>query len=826
MPARTTDRLTATWSLAPDGTSTLVPTAGPPAAEPPPLPARIADRYERRELLGRGASGEVWRVTDTLLQRPVALKVLHRPSSPSVWARFEEEARLAARLQHPGIVPVHDLGRLDDGRLWFTMREVQGASLEEVLHALHGGHAEWTFRRLLDAFLQACRALGYAHTNGIVHRDVKPANIMLGDHGEVLVVDWGLAYLHAASVAPKPQRRVFGTPLYMAPEQASGHSDDAGPTADVYALAATLYHLLTGSPPRSTADTLALVNQVAAGAPPIPPPSTRSPLFPVDPELDELLLTALSHDPGDRPADASRFADALDAWADDQRRRDAALGLVEEARVRLSDADALDTRATVLRAEGAEQLAQLEGWRPEEDKAPAWARLDRGEAIALDAERARVDADRLLHAALRVAPALPEAVALLIERARQGFQEAERSGDMRASLRHRAVLEAHLDDLPPTHPVRRTTLTFLEGTGTLDLITEPSGARVQLVQQVVVNRRRVDGPVVELGVTPLRSVPVAMGSYVARLHHPDCDPVAYPVHIVRQGHWHGRPPGGDRPEPIVLPPRGSLPPDTVLVPAGWFQYGDDEATHALPPGETWCPAFVVDRFPVTNARYLGFLNDLVDRGLPEEAERWVPRPRSGAPGSTGAPVFQRMADGTWKLGRDAEGHLWLPDRPVVLVDRSCASAYAAWRAERTGLPWRLPVSLELEKAARGVDGRAYPWGDHVDPSWSCSGASHRSEREPVSVDAFPVDCSVYGVRGLAGNVLALCADTYDPRAVPGDRVQIPTHSPGPIFVARGGSWASPAVRGHAAARARMEDHRSTIAGFRTVYTYAPPVQGV
>ena len=267
-----------------------VPHAGPlrlPGA--PALPARYTD-------LGRiaaGGFGEIRRVHDAELDRVVAMKLL-RPDvarAPSLEARFVAEAKLTAGLEHPGIVGVHDRGRLDDGRLWFTMREVRGRTLREVIDEVHAaagpeGFREtpsgWTFRRLADAFARVCQAVAYAHRRGVVHRDLKPDNIMVGELGEALVMDWGLgrrvgaadATDEGADAPPEdtasPQLTklgdVLGTPAYMPPEQALGQRDLHGLPSDVYALGAVLYHLLAGRPPYVGGSARVVVRAGARGA--------------------------------------------------------------------------------------------------------------------------------------------------------------------------------------------------------------------------------------------------------------------------------------------------------------------------------------------------------------------------------------------------------------------------------------------------------------------------------------------------------------------------------------------------------------------------------
>jgi serine/threonine protein kinase len=239
---------------------------------------RLPSRYRDHGRIAAGSFGEVRRVHDTQLDRMVAMKLLRADvaGGAQIEARFLAETKLTAGLEHPGIVAVHDRGRLEDGRMWFTMREVRGQTLGEVIAEVHAaagpdGFREtasgWTFRRLADAFARVCQAVAYAHRRGIVHRDIKPDNLMTGELGEVMVMDWGLGRridsgepddLEGMDPTVDPSsahltRRgdVLGTPAYMPPEQARGQRELHGLPSDVYALGAVLYHLLSGHPPHT-----------------------------------------------------------------------------------------------------------------------------------------------------------------------------------------------------------------------------------------------------------------------------------------------------------------------------------------------------------------------------------------------------------------------------------------------------------------------------------------------------------------------------------------------------------------------------------------------
>lgn len=222
------------------------------------VPDLSGTRYEYGGRLGQGGMATVYLVHDRELQRPVALKVLHDPiADPDRTARLADEARILAQLEHPGIVPVHDMGTLPDGRLYYAMKLIRGKRLDQHVHA------ETSLADRLRLFDRVCEAVAFAHAQGVIHRDLKPQNIMVGAFGEVLVLDWGVAQRLApplpettsngppATAATKhlAHGTVVGTPGYMAPEQEQGDESRTGACTDVYALGGLLYFLLTGRAP-------------------------------------------------------------------------------------------------------------------------------------------------------------------------------------------------------------------------------------------------------------------------------------------------------------------------------------------------------------------------------------------------------------------------------------------------------------------------------------------------------------------------------------------------------------------------------------------------
>ncbi len=278
---------------------------------------------------------------DEELNREVALKqILDRHADDPVSRnRFLLEAEITGSLEHPGIVPVYSMGRDERGRPYYAMRFIRGDNLQETIRGFHAegtsrspGERALALQKLLRRFLDVCNAIGYAHSRGVLHRDIKPSNIVVGHHGETLVVDWGLAKAFGAAdfvpafaaqqLTPSPLSgsaetlpgSALGTPAYMSPEQARGASTAVGPRSDVYSLGATLYCLLTGMPPFEGDDVGAVLRQVQAGE--FPPPRAVQPS--VDRALEAVCLKAMATRPDDRYSTPQELAQDIERWLADE----------------------------------------------------------------------------------------------------------------------------------------------------------------------------------------------------------------------------------------------------------------------------------------------------------------------------------------------------------------------------------------------------------------------------------------------------------------------------------------------------------------------------
>jgi serine/threonine-protein kinase len=377
-------------------------------------PTVRAGRYEIEGEIGRGGMGVVLRARDPDLQRPLAVKILaeQHHGNPHMARRFREEAQLTGQLQHPGIPPVHEVGTLLDGRHFFAMKLIQGRTLADLLRERPTPAHE--LPRFLSIFEQVCQTLAYAHSRGVIHRDLKPLNIMVGAFGEVQVMDWGLAKPLASRGAASRGRQapeddaettsvatarpgtveelsqtgdVLGTPAYMAPEQARGEVDALDERCDVFGLGAILCVLLTGAPPyqgsRSEVQALA-ARGALAGA------QEQLAACGADAELLRLAWACLAPERAARPRDAGVVAQAVGAYlAGVQERARAA-----ERQLAVAQARALEQRKRrlllgVLAA--AVLLLGLAGWLLYQQRTATAARREAAGQKALEIlKRARV----------------------------------------------------------------------------------------------------------------------------------------------------------------------------------------------------------------------------------------------------------------------------------------------------------------------------------------------------------------------------------------------------------------------------------------------------
>ena len=717
----------------------------------------LSQRYIIEEEVGRGGSGRVFRVRDRDLQRIVAMKVVRTPENePISEARIERfliEARATGRLEHPNIIPIYDVGVLPGGDVYYTMKFIRRHSLREVIRQL--GVQDETIRReyslteLLQIFLPVCQAVHYAHAQGIVHRDLKPDNIMLGDYGEVLVTDWGLARMledpaeQFDTSAPSDIPQTLGTPAYMSPEQAMGQLDRVDELSDIYSLGALLYEILTLRPPFEGPSARAVIEMVAAAQ--ITRPRQRAPGRHIPQDLESICLKALSTDRRKRYTSAKALNDAVVSFLDGLQQREAQRKIYLG---RSSSRDYFNSLNEIKRLNDQTRSlrGQIEDWQSPAHKKPLWRAED-------DAKRARVRMGRAYSDSVR---AFTQALAYDPDArdAKQGLTTLYWSRFLQSEQRNVVHDQIHFDALIRQNDPDGHFHELLEGDGVLDLTSDPPGARVSLYRHREFDRVQTPSEPVDCGATPVHLERLPMGSYLAIIEAPGYATTRYPIHITRTHHWQGH---------VRMLRAESIPEGFVFVPSGAFiSGGDPQALNSGPREHTHADDFLIARHPVTFGEYMAFLDDLqaIDPAL---AEHHAPAARGGDG------MLAELRDGHWVplesilIEGEAthryppgEGHAWR--LPICCVSAFDALAYIDWRSRRDGYRYRLLHAHEWEKAARGVDGRFFPWGDSFDATFCKMHQSRPEASQPEPVGVFETDRSVYGADDLAGTIQEWCRD--------------------------------------------------------------------
>lgn len=868
--------------------ASLMPGPPPPAPPPPPPPAppappaalreggtaadsdfhwplQAGDRlgsYRVIDLLGKGGMGQVFRVRHEKLERDYALKVLlpGTASNPRLLARFRHEARATARLRHPNIVAVHEVGEAH-GVHFFTMDLIEGQPLNTRVST-----GMLDVRASVEMVRKIAAALHHAHREGVIHRDLKPSNIIVADEDdEPYLMDFGLAKeLHAKTQLTRTGTAV-GTLAYMPPEQLQGYKDLIGPKSDIYSLGVTLYECLTRRLPFVAETAPSLISKVINDE--AIPPMRRKAEIPEPVSL--ICMKAMAKDPARRYGTALDFCRDLEHFLDGEPISAQRTSLWEMALVRARKNKPAATLAIVLflvlmvfgvwqlkqtilarrafsqRLGEAEQAYRTERWS---DAMGLYGALigqnpsDPRPYLGLERSRAALEARNLEEAAERVRegkrllqvlrqlevivqadretirdlgqwidPAAPVEDKLLLFRVRTQLRERQqeviqlraqalacfhqargldRSNDEAREQLASLYLEEYrhaervgdLERLPffaamvETYNQRQPGQT---AGGSLELRSSPPGAEVYMFRfnDRALDLRRVAvpwhpetgeagagegepawaaadgedplwlGSANRLGSTPLPSTPLPQGSYLLVLRHPGKRDVRLPVAIALNTHWNSN---------VKLYADAEIGADFVYVPEGRASLGGDrDAFQPMGGGDAndlEVPGFFLARHEVTRGEYLRFLQA---QGLAaSDSLRLVPRSADFA-----SPQWNRDAQGGWQLVGD-------PRLPVSSISHEDAEAYCAWRSQLDGRSYRLPRSEEWEKAARGVDGRFFIWGNEFEPSYSLNGFGYAEGRPLEPVGSYSTDISVYGVADMAGSLREFCSGNFEIEDLP------------------------------------------------------------
>ena len=795
----------------------VLPPPGGRGKVPRPFPKKdtpggpnLGMRYAYRDELGRGGQGTIISAFDRDVGRTVALKVLRKDASKSmsVLERFLGEAQVTGQLEHPNIVPVHDMGRLPDGTVYYTMKKVEGRSLDQILRGIRKADPEisrrFTLLRMLSIIQQVCLGMEYAHARGVIHRDLKPANVMLGDFGEVLILDWGLAKvvgrpdpdgedeesmeLEPVELSEGAQLKtrdgyVQGTPPFMAPEQAKNERDKIGPWSDVYALGGILYQALTrklhfhGKNPRDV-----MIRCVEEDP---TPPIERAPHLHVPEELSAICMRALVRDPKKRIRSAGQLSEEIESFMEGTKRREAAQKRVAEGRKAMEMYHAARLEADRLQEEVHKALSIIRGWEKLEEKAAAWEMEDRLDESEREVAVAFLKAEGIFEQALAYDDRNEGARSGLAALYWTRFRDAETRRDVADQIYYEGLIRRNDDGRYAER---------LRGDGLMSVASHRAGAEVWIYRFVERNRvKRATEPRL-LGRTPVKDVPVSMGSYLLVLRRDGYRDTRFPLLMSR---------GETRRVKVRLLTDEQVGEGMVYVPAGSFVMGGDvQAPGSLSRTLKQVDDFLISRSPVAVSEYLAFLRSL--------------GPADGEAASSACPRAHGDGEPLWPV--DSEGRFSLPvgegpggrldiRRTVGGIGVDAVERFARWRSGKDGVTYRLPTEVEWEKAARGADGRFFPWGDRFDPTFCKMRLSRSGPPRPEHIGAFPVDTSPYDVRDMAGT----CRE-WTRYVDPGEEG----------LVIRGGSWTSPAEDCRAARRCpENPDFSSLDVGFRLVRELEP-----
>ena len=749
-------------------------------------------RYQVLGALGEGGQGSVVAALDLVLGRRVAIKRAKRAGAGAELGAASLEARIAAQIVHPNVLPLLDAGLDEDGHAYLVVPYVSGMTLREAIRAAHRGARGWSVLALVRVLAKVCEALVCAHREGVIHGDLSTGNVLIGTEADgstpqVFVIDWGLARSGHLDAALRVG--AVGTLATLAPELARDPTA-LSPAADIYAVGALLFHVLRGLPYLDGLSRTEALAQLAR----LPTPPRAPDLRPGG--LSALAEACMAPAPAHRPASMVELQQRIEAFLERSTFEAGVSARLGEAALMIRRWTGLRSGVQHMQGQVRQLRAALPAMPDEAALEPVWALEEELERTAEALVRLEEQVESALRAALVMVPGHARASEQLGQwlRGRHGLAEEDQD----------AVLAARLEQRLREHDPHGFAA-YLRGDGHVEVLLERRCA--WRVFAWAPRRRRLEaGPTLAAGGGAAVELRLPMGSYVLEMDVPEAVPVRWPFVVPRCGEVRSLNAAGE-PAPVELPGPEERATGEVFVPAGWHSVGGDR--QALGPAlfeaaRIFTPGFFMTAAHVSVGDYLALLDRLAAQG--EDTDPWLLTEGRGSGGRPGPAAIARDAEGLHRLLPGADGVTWARDWPVPFVPLGLARAAAAVRARWTGRPYALPTEAQWEKAVRGVDGRSFPWGDHIEVGYAALRDLHPARRGPAPAGAFPVDRSVYGLENAVGSLS--CFVEYAPEG--------PWAAPQPgQAVTRGGHWLASAGQARVCSRGSLsEAARSPGAGLR------------